>query len=410
MKKFLLIFFVVFLPLVSFCQDVKGYYILNNGTRKDGYFKQVNFYNEDLLSFRSNPSDAYIKVVPNDIKEYGAGDDIKFEKHTVSLDDTSLISADLGTVKEAEWVSRTVFLNVITEGDASLYSYSGDKGVKFFYQVKSKNIELSQLLYKKYLAKQLSIGENNQYRQQLYNHVSCTGQTPSNFAKTAYVKKELVKIFDNYNRCTGTVVSATAYAASASKKVSFRYTIFAGAASSVVKIERMVPAAGDIKATTLSFGVEAALVLPSEKFALFFRANYERFSSDIKTSLVTLSRNTVDTYYIDSDFFNFYLGPRYNIMAGTTGLLFIDASFAVSVPTGTFRQTHTTTTADGTVTGPPVEYSLRRAFFFNAGIGYDYKKKYGIEFRIDTQRDLSNEVFLQRIKLNRMGINLRYSF
>lgn len=396
----------------SHAQNVKGYYITEAGNRTDGYFKQANFFNESNLYFETSESDAeYTHISADEIKEYSAGTDVKFQKFTVNIDDTNLNGTGVGYKKNAVYVQRTIFLNVIVEGDATLYSYSSDKGLKFFYKVDSKGIPVTQLLYKKYYRSQSDIAENSMYKQQLFNDVNCYGNKASSFAEKKYTKNELKIIFEDYNYCKdGGASGAKVLEATASKKAAFKIAVLGniGVSKSYIQDAKGVNNFSSNNRVTFQLGAEPSVLLPSGKLAFFLRMLYERHSAKQIMTSISKDRVSVDSYGIGSDIFTFSIGPRYNLPVGRRDVAFIDASFGLSLPSGSFDRNYNTTTDLGTVT---VNESIKPKsdYFFNVGIGYEIDRRYGIDVRYDTERQLIPDGHPYSLSLKRFSIGIRYT-
>src|SRR5690606_26114883 len=132
------------------------------------------------------------------VKEYGIEGRYKFKTHTVKVDLSQSVSLNTySTVKEPKWEKRTIFLNVISEGEATLYSAYVGEEMKYFYSLKSRDAEPLQLVYKKYYNGQV-VRENNSFRQELFANVNCDLKSGS-FENLRYEEKALTSIIDKYN-------------------------------------------------------------------------------------------------------------------------------------------------------------------------------------------------------------------
>lgn len=129
----------------------------------------------------------------------------KYKRFKVNIDRTSDNINILSTNKNPIWKEEILFLKLLIEGDATLYSYLQENLTRYFYE--TKNIKLEQLVYLKYLSDETNqeiysstdnIKENNQYRQQLYNNVKCDNISESDLKKVTYRKSSLVKYFSKY--------------------------------------------------------------------------------------------------------------------------------------------------------------------------------------------------------------------
>ncbi len=402
-------FTAIILLVVSVCfgQNVKGYYVTANGIRTEGYYKPANFFNENNLYFSTSDSGTeYKKIDPALITEYGAGNDGVFKKYTVNLDDSKLMGTDVGNKKMPVWVSRTVFLNVVVSGEASLYSYLSDKGTKFFYEVADKNTGVNQLVYKQYMVNQSNIGENNQFRQQLFNDVNCDGNGVSKFANLKYNQSDLEKIFTRYNTCKGGKEGTTELKVSASQRAKFVFTVLAGVVNeNITTTNPRYPGAKDNK-VVFTGGLESSFTLPSEKLSFFFKLLYQDMSSTSTVNYASTSRASTEIYAINASLVNAYLGPRYNFHIGKQHTVYANAAFRLFLPFGTSSHKHITTNDLGTVSYSD-KVSLKEQYLYSLGVGYMFGGKYGIEVNYDAPTKLKG-ADLSTIKLNTVAVNLRY--
>jgi hypothetical protein len=394
-----------------YSQSQKGYYITNGGQKVEGYFKTDNFYALAMPEFKGS-DDVDFKVPDyENIKEYGVENEFKFEKHTVDIDDTNNNNSNLSHQKDAVYVKKTIFLNVIVEGDASLYSYIGTNGAKYFFKVDSKNVPLSQLVFKRYLANQSATAENNHYRQQLFSFTKCDGDTMDKFIALKYERGALASIIESYNACIGK--TAKIYAASRVQKLEINYTVFAGAGLTGFGLSDMKPSLDKTNKATISVGGEIALELPSKKWAIFARVSYEQLSAEATNSHVTSPASnitTMNTYAIDYKMFSLQLGPRCNFDLNDRNKLFVDASIGLGIPSGTLLHSTIVSNSTGTFSNDIIEYDLNSCAYFTIGAGYVFNDKFGIDLRFDTNKNMLNGSRTEFItKISRIGINLRYT-
>lgn len=412
LKKLLLVLTLLSVTLVSGQENLKGYYIDNAGHQTDGFFMPGDFANTESLKFSHSADGDFVNIIPADIKEYGLDDNLKYQKYTVSVDNSHLAVGIISKNKNPEWVPKTIFVNVILEGDASLYSYFSTNGTIYFYKVDSKNIPLTQLVYKKYMAGESSEAENNHYKQQLFNDVKCDGQRIDDFYGVGYKRPSLSKVFLNFNTCSGRAVQT--YSATKNNKLKVNFTVFAGINNSMLSFMGADPQPADNKESNLNlgFGGEVALVLPSRKFSLFLKADYEKVNGEFTHEEQTILRYTKNTYVIDMSLVNVYLGGRYNLYLNTKNHLFIDAAFASGFPSGTYEKKYYSLTQFSETNRQDAKYDLGKDAFWNFGIGYMFNNKYGADIRIDTLRNYFNDLGVQRVlatESTRLALNLRYT-
>ena len=199
MKKLLLLTSLLFSIILFGQNDFRaGYYIDNQGNKVEGFIKSVNLKSINDVSFRSFDFKKSLnqdakKIDKLNVIEFGITDDIKLQRVKAKIDDVNL-DKDFGYYKEFTVKELYVFLNVLVEGSATLYSYEGGQGTKYLYKVQDKDDVAKQLLYKKYFKSPNMLDENNVFRQQLFYNVKCDDQTYNDFLNVKYIESELVAI------------------------------------------------------------------------------------------------------------------------------------------------------------------------------------------------------------------------
>ena len=386
-------------------QDVKGYYITDSGKKVDGYFKYADFFDTPALKFKESKNHEF-SVLPQNVTEYGLIEDqLKFEKHSVKMD----ISGNNSFNKEPEWSDKTIFLNVLIEGNATLYSYAKEYKTTFFFTTIAKPNEVNQLIYKKYKVSEESVAENNSFRQQLYNAVKCDGQKVSDFTTIIYDKKQLSDVFKKYNECNGS--KSEVYGPK--KKSDFKYSLFAGLHNLNVGIDNASPAVDNQLKMNYSFGVEVAYTFPSGGPGLFFRVEYESLKSEIKDAYDQGYNVLESTYKIKGNSLNFIFGPRYNFHLADKHVLFLDAGLSLCLPIA--ADIEKTTMIYPINNGAPYsgdnnKFDLGTAFGINTGFGYVFNDKYSLTLRYVTKRDYLDDVSSTfKTNITRFGIVAGYS-
>ncbi|AXG72731.1 hypothetical protein DVK85_00175 [Flavobacterium arcticum] len=386
----------------------QGYYITNDGQRVDGYFKTTDFYDTESLGFKEQSTgESFSAIDVNDISEYGIGKEFKFIKKIFEIDNSETNFKRLSSISEPDWVETTGFLNVILEGEVSLYSYSNSKGTKFFYSTPSKDIQ--QLLYKRYRPSEAIVAENNLYLQQLLNNVRCENEDRSFFATISYGKKDLIRVFKKYNECNGNLY--TVYNNSTSKGSKINFTVFAAANyySFGIKGSGSDSEVENVIAPTL--GLEVALVLPSEKWEFFGKVEFESLSAKTKAVYDRgFGGFTVENYDIDMQAINLQFGLRYNAIVKGYNKFFIDGALGVTKPFGDLNIETISSTTDGSASTTQLrKRELGSSFCGNIGVGYMYKNKFGAAIRYETARNLFSNGGMLTTDISRIGLNLRYT-
>ncbi|KGO92930.1 hypothetical protein [Flavobacterium subsaxonicum] len=412
MKKITLLFCLL-LASVGFAQQ-SGYYVTTGGQRVDGQFMETDFLNANTLKFKSGSAGDFTLLDTKDVKEYGVGTDYKSVKYTVQIDVTDAAQGQLSANKDATWQKQTLFLNVLVEGDATLYSYTTDKGTKFFYKIESKQLEPQQLLYRQYTSGSLTSAENNKFRQQLYTDLNCNDSNKMDkFIDLDYRKAELVTLFEEYNTCKNS--QNVVYKNNTGKKTHVLYSVFAGLYNGKFNIEGINPEVADDKYLSFAAGAEIAMMFPSDKFALFFRAEYESMKSELVNVYTTPYGSTItqNNFKLKGGLFNLYFGPRYYFNLNDKNRLFIDGAVVAAFPTGDLTQSTTINYDSGTTIDNVTvnKLDIGNAVYFNFAVGYTFINKFTAEVRLDTNRDFLGHVSggSNKVISSRIGLNLRYT-
>ncbi len=185
MRKKLFTLCLILLTSIAFAQATyeKGYYVDKSGAKIAGYIKIIDFESiNDInsLDFKKELNDKNSKLELNNVTEFGVGTELKYQKATFQIDDVNLFK-ELNDQKELNYKTSTLFLNVLVEGEASLYAIAGSNGTKYFYKVDKKNNNaITQLTYKKYFADGI-VKENTFFRNQLFMDVKCENQVFNDF-------------------------------------------------------------------------------------------------------------------------------------------------------------------------------------------------------------------------------------
>ena len=401
--RFLSLLTALIFGLHAYAQDQQGYYIDNSGKRTEGFFKTSDFYDASSLEFRNDAAAGFSKLDTRNITEYGIAGQFKFRKYSVKIDRSATAIKKLSFGKDPFWESEEIFLNVVLEGKATLYSYSQDN-TKFFYSLNGEVPQ--QLLYRKYKVSETEVRENTFYKQQLLNSVNCMNKPVEYFKDVAYTRSALIKVFKEHNSCQGT--EGVEYVNVTSKGFKILLAAYVGAGKINFGWNNTLYETKKTSSTDYSLGAEVIFRAPSEKWEFFFRGELEKFSVEQTVGLKNSMNSTLFKFEIDALCVNAYMGLRYNLMLNDRNKIFFEGAVGFSVPNGTMKQY---TFLPGTEDNNPQELDLGTAFSFNLGVGYEFNNKYGILLRYETPRDITGSAPINiESKVNRFGLNLRYTF
>lgn len=394
--------------IVSNAQDVKGYYVLDTNIKVKGYFKNTDFTDVSTLEFKSSLFSNYNAIDITKVKEYGIGDNFKFKRFAVKYDKSDIYDDRLSVIKDPEWEEVTVFLNVLAEGNAVLYSYISPHGTKFFYTTKEGE-NPQQLVYKKY-KEDGRVAINSNFKQQLYFNVNCDNLTTQRFYDIEYTKISLTNYIKEYNSCKET--KTTIYSNDYHQKSNVRITVFAGVYNASFGIKNANPNIENDNSLSYSLGVETSLAVVSGQLEFFGRLEYENLSTEARGTKDQGYNILTHVYKINTGIVSLHIGPRYNLFINDNNKLFIDAALVLNLPLEKTinRDSYILTETDYTYGGHDASYDLSTALSSNIGIGYVFSNKFGIDLRYKTNRNMFNGVSTgYTTHMSGLGLNLRYT-
>lgn len=393
MNAFKLLLFAVLLSLSAHSQDVKGYYINASGQRTDGYFEEGDMNDITKINFRASQSAAYGKLSFDAVNEYGT-DNSKFIKETVQVDETGGSTADVSGNREPSYVKKTVFLEVLIEGNASAYQYNENGNSRFYYSISDKGRQITPLVFRRYKYSGTEVAQNVYFRQQLTVDALCPDDTNKKYVNLLYNAIAITKAIEDYNNCTGKENAFVKKKPASESTVSVG--VYAGASFGNSKVNlRGV----DIKGNSIGFlvGGEASIGFKYKPYSFFGRLGVEQFSGD-GTRTFKPSPSSVhvfnDRFDVDCFALNFGLGPRYAFNVGAKDKLFAEASVNILLPlSGNIKYFPNSDSA--------VEFNLQSSFYFNLGVGYAFSNNLSFTASYSTNRNLLANV--QGFEFNNSG-------
>lgn len=393
MKKQVLFLFAAILSISGYSQTKfeKGYYIDNSNQKVDCLIKNLDWKNnptefEYKLSEDSDNKTGTIK----DVKEFGINNIFKYARHTVLIDKSSNTISEMSTVSNPVFNEEELFLKVLIEGKASLYSYEKGLLKRYFYNKDESEIE--QLIFKKYLISANQIGENSRYKQQLWNDLKCETFKISRVEKLNYQKNELVRFFIDYNACNNQ--DFTNFNENQNKGM-FNLNIRPGLKSSSLSLQNSFSGSKNIdfdKKLGFRLGIEAEFILPfnNNKWAVVIEPTYQYYKTEKQFALYTGS--------VDYKSLEFPIGLRHYFFINDNSKIFINALYVFDF---SLNSTIEFTT--------PLSLELNKGNNLAFGLGYKYNDKYSLEFRYESKRDLLNDYVNWTSNYNSISFILGYT-
>ncbi|CAI8264195.1 MAG: Uncharacterised protein [Bacteroidota bacterium] len=372
MKNNILFFAIILLSLNCYAQVTyeKGYFINNANQKIHCLIKNVDW--------RNNPTAFEYKLSENDtsqianiktVKEFGVTHFSKYVRRTVNIDRSSVDINELSKKRAPIFYEEELFLKVLIEGKASLLQYIDKRLTRYFYESDTHAIE--QLVFKEYKTKENKIASNNEYRQQLYTQLNCDDISMSNLKSLKYEKKALIKFFTIYNNCNNTTFvnfdQKTAFN-------TFNLNIRPGFNSSSLGIENNVTTSRNRNydtELTFRFGLECEFILGfnKNKWAVIIEPTYQYYKAADK-AVTNLINTDVDYSSIELP-----IGVRHYLFLNDNSKVFINGLFNYDV----------------VLNDSVRNFDAASSLNFAMGVGYNFNKRYGVEFRYHTSRDVLND-------------------
>jgi len=394
MKTQLLLLLTTILSLNCYSQISfeKGYYINNSNEKVDCLIKNIDWMNnptgfEYKLTENSDSQKATIKTV----KEFGIYNTSKYGRYLVKIDKSSNAISKMSNVKEGIFEEEELFLKVLIEGKANLYSFEDESLIRYFYS--KDNTKIEQLIYKQYLDLENKIATNNRYKQQLWNDLKCTTFRMNKVENLEYKKNELISFFIEYNKCNN---QEYINFEEKQKKDLFNLSIRPGFNSSTLSIQNSISSSEDTDFDNefgFRFGIEAEFIMPfnKNKWAIIIEPTYQYFKSE-----KGLTNQNVKAEYTSIEL---PFGVRHYFFLNENSKIFIDGSFLYDFSGNSVIDFNS---------GPDLEIKTRNNLAF--GIGYKHNDKYSLELRYQTSREILDNYTYWSSDYKTLSVIFGYSF
>ena len=377
MKKYHLLIAMLFNLFMLNAQVAfeKGYFINEQNEKIDCFIKNLDRPNAPRsFTYKLTTDAPEEKGEMSEVKEFGMGEQIKFVRHEVLIDRSSNVATELKKKRGAEFEKETLFLKILVKGEGSLYFYQYKTFKRFFYQLGGNDLE--QLVYKRYLAKTNRIATNNRFRQQLKVGLDCVDL--SNTKNLDYTKKDLVKLFESYNKCKGK--EYISYKPKKNNKGSFNLWL---------KTEAMYSSLGyslsdkyydrinkSDKSWNYQYGVSIEYILPvrNKKWSILLEPTYQTYSDEVERLYEFIE--VTEKISIDITSLEVPLGIRYYMYFNKDAKLYFNVHYLMDW--------YSRFEVDFELHDKFTEDIVRGNFAFGAGYVY---KRFGIEVRYKMGKD-----------------------
>jgi len=333
--------FLAFFLLFSVCATAqirfsKGYYIDNQDQKTPCYIKNSDWeYNPESFQYKLDSLGERQEQSLATVKEFGV-EDLVYKRSIVRIDKSKMESTEISNGDKPEWVQDTVFLKVLSEGSANLFSYTDKETYRFFFSTDS--IPLQQLVYKKYY-RDNKVKENVQFRQQLLTSMRCGKVAPKE--DIHYSSDDLIPFFEKYNVCKGGNLVQRQR-----RKEVLHLKVFGGINHSSLSTQiyrdaylygsdgsyKLVEVATHFKSkNNFMAGLEMELVLPfhKNKWSIVGGASYQHYSSESEEIYVP---GYEELMHFDYNAIDVPLGFRYSMFLSKKSKLYINPCFLFYFP------------------------------------------------------------------------------
>lgn len=373
------IFFLLTLHSLSFGQITfeQGYYVNNEGSTIDCKIKNSDWKNNPtFFYYKILDDDKPIKLTIDDVQEFGIGQKTKYLRANVLMDRTSSDINKLMEGKEVVFENETIFLNVLIEGQASLFQYKDKNLLRFFYN--KEGSEISQLTCYKFMSGATILETNNEYQRQLKRDLNCNNSIGD---EINYAKKDLLQVFMMYNKC---INSDYLQFIDKDKGKVFSLTVKAGLNLADLVFEKInfPNTVVFTNETGYQLGLSGEFILPfyGNKFAIAFEPAYQNFQAEMLTEGI---QGFSDTTTVDYQSIELPVGLRHYFYLNDKTRIFVNAFYEFD-----FRLV-----SDINYFKFPGNYKRREpGACFSGGFGADYNSRYRIELRYSSNRNIVQDI------------------
>ena len=383
----------------------KGYYIDNSGQKNDCLIKNMDWKN--------NPTEFQYKLFENDtthtanienINEFGIDRLFKYVRCIVDIDISTDNINDLTNNRNPVFEKKNLFLKLLVEGKANLYSYEDGSFNKFFFNKEGSDIE--QLIYKRYKTTDWEIEENNQYKQQLRTNLNCTIFKMNKLENLKYRKSNLIQLFAEYNKYNDSDFINYNYEEKKKKDV-FYVTIRPQFNNSSLTITQNISNLRQIdfgNKFNFGLGIDTEIILPfnKNKWTITIEPTYQYFKSKIKTDTNIVSGGILISE-VSYQSIDIPLGIRYYLFFCNNSKFFINVSYVINFNFKSFIEFKET---DNSIFNSLTCKDIPNYAF---GIGYKFGNKYSFEIRYHTKRNILGDYLHWSSKYHTLSLVLGYS-
>ncbi|MDC6405612.1 MULTISPECIES: tRNA modification GTPase [Maribacter] len=399
-KSSIALLFSFFSLLLSAQIDFEpGYIIDNSGQRTSCYIKN--------LEWKNNPSEFQYQISENsgektgtisEIQEFGITDGPVFIRKTILIDRSPWKTSELTMDRSFSWKEETIFLKEIVKGEANLYYYEDGDLRRFFFNVGDEDIV--QLRHKIYKREDLKIGENNEFRQQMWNALDCEGFSKNGLQKLQYKMDPIKRIFNSYNECTDPSYEALGNEKS---KGIIHLALRPGINFTSLDVQNSLSSFRNAdfgSQNEFRIGAELEFILPfnRNKWALIVEPTYRNFKARTRSQQRSSFVPNSDFYaVVNYTSLEIPIGFRHYMFFGENFKLFLNASALIDLPINS---------EVNYVNFGGSEGEIGYNFSFAPGIGFTILNRFSFEGRLLGNREIFNTKAFKSYSSDYKGFSL----
>lgn len=387
MKKILL--FTLLLNCIFVSAQVsfeKGYFISNEGKKTECFIRNLDWMNTPTnFKYKIQLTDSEIKTESIETtQEFSIDNECKYKRFKLKIDRANDDQKEISGDRNPKWEEAIVFLKVLVEGEANLYSYTEATENKFFYS--TQTIATEELVRVSYLKN----GESAGYITQLSNNVKSSNITDKDSQNLNYKKSDLIKYFTKYNNIQP--VAGENEDTKASKKLFFvKVTPEVSLVSVSAKNANNSNLNVDFDSKMVfKIGAELEYLFPfnKNKWSLFVNPAYQKYTNE--KDYIALSHSAIENpeipFNVKIDYSSIQLpvGLRHYMFLNQNSKIFVNALYSFEI-SGNTKITYTNMKPGSNGKANFESHSDSNLAF---GLGYSFKSKFSAEARFNTKKEL----------------------
>ncbi len=178
-----------------------GYFIDTEANRVDCLVRNLDWRNTpSTFKYKLPGTDGVLERGLDETVEFGVDGQRRFIRREIQFDSSSTDLQALTEEMEPRLKAMVVFLDVLVEGDATLYLY---KDVREHFYLAVKDGSMNYLVNRAYSPRDNEIRYNRSYLGYLRTNLTCPDGSTIVDRKLRYLTRELTGVVTEYNDCVG---------------------------------------------------------------------------------------------------------------------------------------------------------------------------------------------------------------